>query len=257
MEKEIAGGRIKLGNSKTSAISLFQNKTTVPYEFNRVAKKYDIATFLSQGYQSDLQRSVDLIELNGDELVLDLCCGTGKSTVCCINNLKTGKVIGIDNSEEMLRVAETKYHKQFARERLEFIQKDVMELDYDDNYVDAIFMAYGIRNMPDYKKCLQNLLRILRPGGKIAFHEYSLDNNFFSHLYWKVLGYGVVIPISTILSGSSTIFKYLVKSVDKFLPPQEFINLLEETGFVNVKKHNMPSWRKPILRTFSAAKPDN
>lgn len=244
-------------NNKTSAISLFQNKTTVPYEFNRVAKKYDIATLLSQGYQSDLQRSADRIELNGDELVLDLCCGTGKSTICCLNNLVGGKVIGIDNSEEMLRVAEEKYGKQFERERLEFLQKDVMELDYDDNYVDAIFMAYGIRNMPDFKKCLQNLIRILKPGGKIVFHEYSLNNNFFSHLYWKVLGYGVVIPISTILSGSSTIFKYLVKSVDKFLPPQEFINLLEESGFVNVKKQNMPSWRKLILRTFSAAKPDN
>jgi hypothetical protein len=70
------------------------------------------------------------------------------------------------------------------------------------------------------------------------------------------LGYGVVIPISTILSGSSTIFKYLVKSVDDFLPPQEFENLLAETGFVGVKKHDMPSWRKPILRTFTAIKPD-
>ena len=246
-----------LDSKKISAQTLFENKNEVPFEFNRVAKRYDLATFLSQGYQNDLQRSVDLIELNGDELVLDLCCGTGKSTICCINNLKTGKVIGIDNSEEMLRVAENKYHKQFDRERLEFIQKDVMELDYEDNSVDAIFMAYGIRNMPNYKKCLQNLFRILKPGGKVALHEYSLKKNFFSHLYWKVLGYGVVIPISTILSGSSTIFKYLVKSVDKFLPPQEFINLLEETGFVNVKKHNMPSWRKPILRTFSAAKPDN
>ncbi len=242
-------------NNKTSAISLFQDKTTVPYEFNRVAKKYDIATFLSQGYESDLQRSVDRLELKGNDLVLDLCCGTGKSTICCINNLRTGKVIGIDNSEEMLRVAENKFRRQFTRERLEFIQKDVMELDYDDNYADAIFMAYGIRNMPNYKECLQNLIRILKPGGKIAFHEYSLTNNFFSHLYWKALGYSVVIPISTILSGSSTIFKYLVKSVDKFLSPQEFVNLLEETGFVNVKKHNMPSWRKPILRTFSAAKP--
>lgn len=245
-----------MANNKSSAISLFQNKTTVPYEFNRVAKKYDLATFLSQGYQSDLQRSVDRIELNGDELLLDLCCGTGKSTICCLNNLVGGKVIGIDNSEEMLRVAEEKYGKQFERERLEFLQKDVMELDYDDNTVDAIFMAYGIRNMPDYNNCLQNLLRILKPGGQIALHEYSLNRNFFSHLYWKVLGYGIVIPISTILSGSSTIFKYLVKSVNEFLPPQEFINLLEETGFVNVKKHSMPSWRKPLLRTFTAAKSD-
>jgi len=255
LEKETAGGKLILDITKVSAQSLFQNKNEVPFEFNRVAKKYDLATFLSQGYQSDLQRSVDRLQLSGDELVLDLCCGTGKSTISCLHNLTSGKVIGIDNSEEMLRIAEEKYSKQFERERLEFLQKDVMELDYADNNVDAILMAYGIRNMPDYKKCLQNLLRILKPGGKIAIHEYSLNNSLFSHLYWKFLGYGVVIPISTMLSGSSTIFKYLVKSVDNFLPPQEFENLLTETGFVNVEKHDMPSWRKPILRTFTAIKP--
>lgn len=245
-----------MGITKASAQSLFQNRTKVPFEFNRVAKKYDLATFLSQGYQSDLQRSADRLDLKGNELVLDLCCGTGKSTVCCLQNLTDGKVIGIDNSEEMLRVAEEKYSNKYERGKLEFLQKDVMDLDYDDNNVDAILMAYGIRNMPDYKKCLQNLLRILKPGGKIAFHEYSLNKNLLSHLYWKFLGYGVVIPISTMLSGSSTIFKYLVKSVDNFLPPQEFKNLLSEAGFVNVEKHNMPSWRKPILRTFTAIKPD-
>ena len=246
-----------MGNSKTSAISLFQNKTTVPYEFNRVAKKYDLATFLSQGYQSDLQRSVDRIELNGDELVLDLCCGTGKSTICCINNLKTGKVIGIDNSEEMLRVAENKYHKQFDRERLEFIQKDVMELDYDDNTVNAIFMAYGIRNMPDYKKCLQNLIRILKPGGKIAFHEFSIKKGSLYRIYWKILGYGLIIPFSTLLTGNFTIFSYLIKSVLNFPSPDRFSKLLSETGFEQVTCHPQKSWRKFILHTFVAIKPVN
>jgi len=234
---------------------LFKNKSDVPFEFNRVAKKYDVATFLSQGYQKDLQRSVDRLNLQGDELVLDLCCGTGKSTISCLNNLPNGKVIGIDNSEVMLNVAEEKYYHRYDRNKLEFFQKDVMELDYDDNSVDAIFMAYGIRNMPDYSKALRNLFRILKPGGKIAFHEYSLNQNFISHLYWKILGYFVVIPVSTIISGSSTIFKYLVKSVDEFLSPNDFTNLLCETGFTNVKEHNMPTWRKPILSTFTANKP--
>jgi ubiquinone/menaquinone biosynthesis methyltransferase len=242
-----------LGSTTTQ--TLFENKSEVPFEFNRVAKKYDLATYLSQGYQDDLQRSVNRLELKGDELVLDLCCGTGKSTISCLNNLPDGKVIGIDNSEEMLRVTQIKYYEQYERTKLEFEQKDVMELDYEDNRIDAIFMAYGIRNMPDYKKALSNLYRILKPGGKISFHEYSLSENFLSHLYWKVLGYGVIIPVSTLISGSSTIFKYLVKSVDKFLSPKEFHSLLVETGFINVQKHNMPSWRKPILRTFTAQKP--
>ncbi len=236
--------------------TLFENKSEVPFEFNRVADKYDLATFLSQGYQDDLQRSVNRLELRGDELVLDLCCGTGKSTICCLNNLSDGKVIGIDNSEMMLRVAAEKYYKRYDNKRLEFVLKDVMDLEYEDNSIDAIFMAYGIRNMPDYKKASSNLYRILKPGGKIAFHEYSLTANFFSHLYWKALGYGVIIPVSTLISGSSTIFKYLVKSVDKFLTPNEFLSLLTEIGFINVQRHNMPSWRKPILRTFTAQKPE-
>ena len=188
-------------NIKETEQSLLKNKSNVPFEFNRVAKKYNLATFLSQGYQSDLQRSADHLNLKGNELVLDLCCGTGKSTISCLKHITSGKVIGIDNSEEMLRVAKENYSKKYDRNKLEFVQKDVMDLDFEDNSVDAIFMAYGIRNMPDYKKAMLNLFRILKPNGKIVFHEYSLNESFVSHLYWKILGYGLIIPLSTFISG--------------------------------------------------------
>jgi ubiquinone/menaquinone biosynthesis methyltransferase len=256
LEKEIAGGRLKLGNIKETEQSLLKNKSNVPFEFNRVASKYNLATFLSQGYQNDLHRSADRLNLNGNELVLDLCCGTGKSTISCLKYITSGKVIGIDNSEEMLRVAKENYYKKYDRNKLEFVQKDVMDLDFEYNSADAIFMAYGIRNMPDYKKALLNLFRILKPNGKIVFHEYSLNGSVFSHLYWKILGYGLIIPLSTLISGSSTIFKYLVRSADKFLSPQEFCNLLKETGFNGEEIHDLPSWRKPILHTFTANKPN-
>lgn len=242
-------------NIKETDQALLINKSKVPSEFNRVAKRYNLATFLSQGYQSDLNRSANRLNLNGNEFVLDLCCGTGKSTISCVSHLTSGKVVGIDNSEEMLRVAKDIYYKKYDRTKLEFVLKDVMELDYEDNSVDAIFMAYGIRNMPDYKRALLNLYRILKPGGKIVFHEYSLNRNLLSHLYWKILGYGLIIPLSTLISGSSTIFKYLVRSVNDFLSPQEFLDLLEDTGFKNAERHSMPSWRRPILRSFTANKP--
>jgi len=77
--------------------ALIQNKKEVPSEFNRIAKRYDLATTLSQGYQKDLQTSVDRMNLIGNEYLADLCCGTGKSTIACLNNLPNGKVIGIDN----------------------------------------------------------------------------------------------------------------------------------------------------------------
>lgn len=229
---------------------LISNKKSVPFEFNNVAHKYDTATLLSQGYQNDLNLSAKRMNLNGDEYVLDLCCGTGKSTEACLGKLPTGKILAIDNSAEMLKYARTK----FANKNVKFELADAMELDFPDETFDAIFMAYGIRNMPDYNNCLTNLKRMLKPNGLICFHEYSLNDNFFSRLYWKILGYTVIIPISTILSGSSKIYKYLVKSVLDFPSPKKFIEILNQNGFAEVKRLPMPSWRRPILHTFIAYK---
>lgn len=222
----------------------------MPSEFNTVAHKYDFATFLSQGYQKDLNLSASRMKLRGNEYLADLCCGTGKSTEACITNITTGKILAVDNSKEMLEVARTK----FKGKNITFSLEDVMELNYPDETFDAIFMAYGIRNMPDYNKCLLNLKRILKPGGVICFHEYSLNDNFSTKLYWKILGYTAIIPISTILSGSSKIYRYLVKSVLAFPSPNNFLKILESNGFTQVERLPMPSWRRPILHTFLAHK---
>ena len=235
--------------------SLIQNKKEVPTEFNRIAKRYDLATFLSQGYQKDLQTSVDRMNLKGNEHLADLCCGTGKSTIACLNNLPDGKVIGIDNSEGMLEAAREKLLPKFGKDKVTFVQQDVMNLDLADNSLDGIFMAYGIRNMPDFEKCVRNLNRVLKPGGKICFHEYSISKSFASQFYWKFLGNFLIIPFAGLTTGSTTIFRYLIKSVETFLSPDEFTALLKKTGFENVTHAPLGSWRKLVLHTFIAQKP--
>ena len=109
--------------------AVIQNKKEVPSEFNRIAKRYDLATSLSQGYQKDLQISVDRMNLKGNEYLADLCCGTGKSTIACLNNLPNGKVIGIDNSEGMLENARKKLLQKYGKDKVTFAQQDVMNLD--------------------------------------------------------------------------------------------------------------------------------
>jgi ubiquinone/menaquinone biosynthesis methyltransferase len=235
--------------------ALIQNKKDVPLEFNSIARRYDLATRLSQGYQKDLQLSVDRMNLKGNELVADLCCGTGKSTMACLNNLPGGKVIAIDNSEGMLNVARGKITSGFGNDKIKFIQMDVMDLDLDANSLDAIFMAYGIRNMPDFKLCAENLLRVLKPGGKVCFHEYSIKKSLLSKIYWNFLGYFFIVPFAGITTGSTKIFRYLIKSVDGFLSPEEFIGLLKNAGFEKIKHSPLGGWRKPILHTFIAQKP--
>ena len=234
---------------------LLEEKGNVPHTFNKIARRYDIATLMSQGYSKDLERSVKLMNLKGNEYLLDLCCGTGKSTKQCLQAVPDGKVLAIDYSSGMLEVAKSTFSSEIQEGHCQFLEQDVMNLDQKDNSVDAIFMAYGIRNMPDYEKCLKNLKRILKPGGIIAFHEFSLKEGLFYKIYWKLMGYGLIIPFSTLLTGNYTIFSYLIKSVSSFLSPSKFMNLLNHVGFVEISHQPQPSWRRFILHTFIAKKP--
>ena len=238
-----------------TADTIMRDKKDVPAAFNRIARRYDLATLLSQGYQQDLQTSVNRMGLKGKELVADLCCGTGKSTIACLNNLPDGTVIGIDNSEGMLRVAREKLSERVAKAKVRFVQKDVMNLTAEDAPFDAIFMAYGIRNMPDVKRCIQNLHRLLKPGGTICFHEYAINKSVFSRCYWRCIGYVFILPFAGLITGSTAIFRYLIESVERFLSPEEFTALLRKEGFEDVTHTPLGSWRKPILHTFLAHKP--
>lgn len=230
--------------------SLLENKVAVPKEFNKIARRYDMATGLSQGYQSDLHRSAKFMQLNGNETVLDLCCGTGKSTAAVLPYITTGKVIGVDNSEEMLAVAGEKFATEIKAGKLQLKLQDAMKLNFQPESFDAIFMAYGLRNMPDYDKSLAQLLPLLKPNGKLVIHDYSLSDTWYSAAYWWILGYIFILPISFITTGEANIFSYLIKSVLNFLGPKELEDKMKATGFTSVSSHAQPTWRAPILRTF-------
>ena len=236
------------------AEQLIEHKALVPKEFNKVSKSYDFATRMSQGYQDDLDTSAQRMNLKGDEYLLDLCCGTGKSTLACLKQLPTGRIVGVDNSEGMLLEARKKFAPEVSAGKTTFILNDAMHLDFPDNTFDAVFMAYGLRNMPDYAKAVQGIHRILKPGGKFCIHDYSLDDSFFAKVYWSILGYGFIVPFCTAMSGSSKIYTYLIKSVLTFLQPKQIKTLLESNGFEQVVTQPHASWRKPILRSVVAVK---
>lgn len=234
--------------------SLIENKVAVPKEFNKIARRYDMATGLSQGYQSDLNRSATYLGLQGHETVLDLCCGTGKSTAAVLPYITTGKVIGVDNSEEMLQVAGEKFSNEIKAGKLQLQLQDAMKLNFEPASFDAIFMAYGLRNMPDYDKSLAQLLPLLKPNGKLVIHDYSLSDTWYSAAYWWVLGNVFILPISYLTTGETNIFSYLIKSVLNFLGPKELEAKMKATGFTTVSSHAQPTWRAPILRTFVGEK---
>lgn len=233
---------------------LLLNKQQVPYEFNKVARRYDFATHLSQGYQEDLDYSATLMDLSGTEQVLDLCCGTGKSTLACLQVLPQGTVTGVDNSAGMLDVAGAKLQAQMQEGRVALQLRDAMHLDFPDASFDAVFMAYGLRNMPDYGRALEGISRVLRPGGVLCIHDYSLAPGWWVRLYWAILGYGFIVPFCTLLSGSADIYLYLIRSVLAFPSPRSIEALCRQHGFTEARTYRHRSWRRPILHTIVARK---
>ena len=234
--------------------NLIKNKAQVPKEFNKVSAMYDFATYLSQGYQEDLDNSASWLMLKGDERVLDVCCGTGKSTAACLKHITTGSIIGVDNSEGMLKEANKKFASEIAAGKVNFELQDAMHLDFEAESFDAIFMAYGLRNMPDYEKSLEILYKLLKPGGRLCIHDYSLANKGWAKAYWGVLSYGFIVPFCSILSRSTKIYTYLAKSVLTFLTPPEVKAKMKNAGFHNIQVKAHKSWRSPILHTFIGEK---
>ncbi|MEM1009594.1 MAG: class I SAM-dependent methyltransferase, partial [Myxococcota bacterium] len=234
-----------------STLPLLHNKAEVPKEFNKIAKRYNFANVFNHGYREDLHTSVQRMQLRGDEHMLDLCCGTGLSTQACLEHLPHGTLIGVDFSEGMLSVA----RQNFATEsRASFSCQDAMQLDFPSQSFDAIFMAYGIRNMPDPQRCLQQLHQLLKPGGTLCIHEYSLSAHALAKPYWLTLGYGFILPFCTLLTGNASIFRYLIQSVTHFPRPPQFTRMLQDAGFQDVSCTPLKFWRAPILKTFLAHK---
>jgi ubiquinone/menaquinone biosynthesis C-methylase UbiE len=154
----------------------------------------------------------------------------------------------------MLTEANKKFQEEIGAGKLEFQLQDAMQLSFPPQTFDAIFMAYGLRNMPDYTQCVHQLYTLLKPGGKLVIHDYSLAHIWYARPLWGILGWGFIVPFCTVVSGSSRIFTYLVKSVFRFLRPQQVIELLSNTGFIYSSTHAHRGWRSVILHAFYGEK---
>ncbi len=193
---------------------LEKRRTDVPDAFNQVAGRYDLLTALNPGYRKHLRWSARRLGLEAGSRVLDLCCGTGLSTEALAVEVPAARIVGLDASAGMLAIARK---KEFAAE-VQFVLGDAMEPEVAGirGLFDGILMAYGIRNVEDPDVCLARLYRLLRPGGSICFHEYSVADSTWSRAMWNAVTLGVVIPSGRILSGSARIYRYLRRSVNEF-----------------------------------------
>ena len=235
------------------ALALSQAKHQVPDDFDEVAGSYDRLVGMNPGYHRHLRLSAERLELQPQERVLDLCCGTGASTRALLKVQPEIELIGLDASAGMLARARAKPDLAGVR----FVEGNAMDPAASgvQGPFAAISMAYGIRNVPDADLCLTRLRSLLAPGGRICFHEYSVADSWRAKLIWNFVCFGIIIPGGLLTSPRSGIYRYLRRSVNAFDGVKAFEARLREHGFVNVRTERMDGWQRGIVHSFLAEAP--
>ena len=221
--------------------------------FNRVAGAYDLLTTLNPGYRRHLMLSARRLGLAPNARILDLCCGTGQSTLALRAVYPRATLVGLDAAAGMLQV---------ARLRPELAGVTFLHGDAADprgagveGEFDAILMAYGIRNVAARDACLAALRGLLAPGAPVCFHEYSVAGSRRSRVVWRTVTTLIVTPLARLVAGDAALFTYLRRSVLEFDSVAAFERRLAAAGFAAVRTMPMGGWQRGIVHSFLAQRP--
>jgi demethylmenaquinone methyltransferase/2-methoxy-6-polyprenyl-1,4-benzoquinol methylase len=207
-------------------------KAEVEEMFDGIAPRYDLLNhLLTMGVDIGWRkRAIRELKQYEPSLVVDIATGTADFAVEALA-LNPEKVIGLDISNEMLRVGREKIARKGHNERIELLWGDSEAIDLETDSVDAITVGFGVRNFENLEKGLSEIHRVLRPGKAAAILEPSFPTKFpLKQLFTFYFRYITPI-IGKLVSGSDAAYKYLPESVRAFPNGQDFLDICTKVGF--------------------------
>ncbi|HHT9141412.1 MAG TPA: bifunctional demethylmenaquinone methyltransferase/2-methoxy-6-polyprenyl-1,4-benzoquinol methylase UbiE [Candidatus Tripitaka californicus] len=217
--------------------------------FASIAPTYDLLnSLLSLGFDARWRkRVVELVESSPNARVLDLCTGTAELALTFAHRLDPkGCVVASDFCWEMLSLAQPKLKKYGGGCPVALVQADALCLPFPDESFDVASVAFGIRNVSNLTQGLKEMVRVVKPGGKVVILEFSLPAGpIFGRLYnfyFNTLLPWVGNSISAgsgpaTASGRLRAYSYLPASVVKFARPEELKREMESCGLTEVEYH--------------------
>jgi demethylmenaquinone methyltransferase/2-methoxy-6-polyprenyl-1,4-benzoquinol methylase len=208
--------------------------------FNRIAPVYDkLNDRLSFGiHRLWKQMTVKWSGARPGHLCLDLCCGSGDLALLLAREVGTkGMVFGVDFSVEQLAIARSR-NKPFSSKLspIVWLEGDALDLPFADNYFDAATMGYGLRNVLDIPRCLQELHRVLKPEASAAILDFHRPSNVQMRQFQQwYLDYFVVPAAKTM--GLTQEYAYISPSLDKFPTGREQVAIAYKAGFVKARHY--------------------
>jgi len=208
-------------------------KQQVEGMFDKIAFRYDFLNrFLSGGIDVYWRKQlIKELAPGKPQDILDVATGTGDVAIMAYKKLRPCKIAGIDLSQGMLELGRKKIAKYSLQEHIRLCQGDSEAIQFPDNSFDAVTVAFGVRNFENLEKGLGEMLRVLRPGGKLAILEFSQPQNKifrpFYNLYLKV----VANRISAFFGSNREAYAYLHASVAAFPEGKSLQTIIERAGF--------------------------
>lgn len=213
-----------------------ENKSVqVEAMFDKIAFKYDFLNrFLSAGIdRSWRKQAIRLLKKDAPQQILDVATGTGDLAITALKILNPQKITGIDISEGMLEIGRKKMEKENYSGRIKLLKGDSEAILFPDNTFDAVTVGFGVRNFEHLEKGLSEILRVLKPGGKLVIAECTKPATpvvkGFYNFYMKYVAQG----IGKMVSKDGDAYEYLNNSVSKFPEKKDFIHILNQLNYRN------------------------
>lgn len=204
--------------------------TQVREMFASIAPRYDTANeVLSLGvHQSWRRAAVKAASLKPGDSVLDCATGTGDLALALAEAVgPSGEVIGTDFCAPMLKPAPAKALRRGLR--VQFSVADALSLPFREGQFDAATIAFGIRNVDDPVRCLREMARVVKPGGRVVVLEFGQPRGPFGALF-RVYSRGVMPVVGGLLTGNRAAYEYLPRTAAAFPAGDQFLALMERSG---------------------------
>ncbi|MBS1948320.1 MAG: bifunctional demethylmenaquinone methyltransferase/2-methoxy-6-polyprenyl-1,4-benzoquinol methylase UbiE [Bacteroidetes bacterium] len=210
-----------------------KKKQQVADMFDRIAFRYDFLNrFLSGGIDVRWRKKAirELKEVD-PKFILDVATGTADVAIMMAKYLDPENITGIDISEGMLNLGLKKIANYKLKNIIDLQVGDSEAINFPEATFDAITVAFGVRNFANLEKGLEEMLRVLKPGGKLVVLEFSKPKQFlfkrFYSLYMKTAAAG----IGKWIGKNREAYKYLHESVNAFPEGKDFLDILDKIGY--------------------------
>lgn len=208
--------------------------------FNAISERYDFLNrVLSLGIDVQWRRRVlKRLRPHAPQRILDVATGTGDLAIGLLQ-LNPNEVVGLDLSAGMLAQADHKIKRKRLSHKIQLIEGDSEHMPFAQGAFDAVTVAFGVRNFEHLEQGLLEMGRVLKSGGQVAILEFSRSKVPLVAPLFKLYFHHILPALGRLVSRDASAYTYLPASVEAFPEGQEFLQILEKTGFSRARQERL------------------